>query len=90
MKEKLFKFYERYMIAMGIAGQCLFFIQGYKIFLTRSASDVSFAAFLLGLISVSSWFVYGLMRKDRALILANFFGILGALLVLVGILIHGS
>ena len=82
-------FYEKYMLAMGVLGQFLFYAQGIKIFSTRSATDVSIIGFLLGLIAVSSWLLYGILIKNRVLIIANAFAVVGALFVVIGILIHG-
>jgi len=77
------------MMAMGVVGQLLFYVQGVKIFINKSAADVSLFGFMLGLISVSSWLIYGLLIKNKVLVLANAFAVVGALLVIVGILIHG-
>jgi MtN3 and saliva related transmembrane protein len=89
-KTSLLTYYERYMLAVGIFGQFLFYAQGIKIFLTRSASDVSIFGFLLGFISVSSWLVYGILIKNRVLVLSNIFAVVGALFVIIGILIYGN
>ncbi len=77
------------MLSMGVLGQFLFYVQGIKIFVTKSASDVSLIGFSLGLISVSSWLLYGVLIKNKVLILANVFAVVGALFVIIGILIHG-
>lgn len=74
---------------MGVLGQFLFYVQGFKVFTTKSAGDLSLTGFLLGLLSVTSWLVYGIMIKNKVLIVANAFAVVGALLVVVGILIHG-
>lgn len=89
LKSKLQIYYEKYMFVIGVLGQGVFFFQGIKIFLNRSAKDVSMVGFLLGLISVSSWLLYGIMLKDRPLIVANITAVIGALLVVMGILIYG-
>lgn len=89
-KTKFFAYYEKYMLCVGILGQLLFYIQGIKIFLTHSAKDVSIIGFLLGFLSVSSWLIYGLLIKNRVLVVANIFAVIGALFVIVGILIYGS
>ena len=44
-RSKAFFYYEKYMFVMGILGQILFFSQGFKIFLTRCANDVSLIGF---------------------------------------------
>jgi MtN3 and saliva related transmembrane protein len=87
-KPKFLMHYERYMLIIGVLGQLLFYTQGIKIFLTKSASDVSILGFLFGLFSVSSWLIYGILIKNRILIVSNAFAVIGALFVVVGILIH--
>jgi MtN3 and saliva related transmembrane protein len=88
-KHKFLSYYEKYMMCMGVLGQLLFYVQGVKIFVSKSANDVSIVGFALGLISVSSWLLYGILIKNRVLIIANAFAVVGALFVIVGILIHG-
>jgi len=80
--------YSTYMIFIGIFGQLVFFAQAYKIYATSSAHDVSKLGFTAGLISVTSWLIYGVMLKDWPLIIANAVACVGALAVLVGILIY--
>ncbi len=82
--------YEKYMLVVGILGQLLFYSQGVKIFLTKSANDISIIGFLFGLISVSSWLVYGVLLKNKVLIASNLVAVIGALLVVIGVLIHGN
>ena len=88
-KSKWFVYYQKYMLVMGILGQFLFYMQGIKIFINQSARDVSVIGFIIGCIAVSSWLVYGILLKDKALIWANAFAVGGAFLVIAGILIHG-
>ena len=89
-KSKFLIYYERYMLVVGVLGQLLFYTQGIKIFLTQSAKDVSILGFLCGLISVSSWLIYGIVIKNRVLVIANAFAVIGALFVVIGVLIHGN
>lgn len=89
-KIRVLKYYEKYMFAMGILGQGVFYFQGFKIFQNQSAQDVSFSGFLFGLISVTSWMVYGILIKNKVLVGVNIVAILGALFVLLGICIHGA
>jgi len=89
-KTKFSVYYERYMLIVGVLGQLLFYTQGIKIFLTKSANDVSIIGFLFGLVSVSSWLIYGVLIKNRALIVSNVFAVVGALFVVIGVLIHGN
>lgn len=81
--------YKKYMFVIGILGQLLFYMQALKIFTDRSAEDVSLFGFLFGLISVSSWLLYGILIRDKVLVVANAFAVVGALLVICGIFIYG-
>ena len=89
-KKKLFRYYEWYMMAMGIIGQILYYAQAVKIFYTQAAKDVPLLGFLLGFVAVSSWLLYGVLIKNRPLIYANAVAVIGAFLVLVGILMYGN
>jgi MtN3 and saliva related transmembrane protein len=80
--------YEKYMFFIGIAGQMVFYLQAYEIFTAQKAENVSLTAFIFGLISVSSWLIYGLMLKNRPLIVANSFAVIGALAVVAGIITY--
>lgn len=74
------------MFFIGIAGQMVFYLQAYEIFSAKKAENVSLLAFLFGLLSVTSWLIYGIMIKNRPLIVANAVAVVGALAVVVGIL----
>lgn len=89
-KTKFLSYYERYMLVIGILGQLLFYTQGIKIFITKSAGDVSIVGFSLGLLSGMSWLFYGILLKNSILIYANTFAVIGALFVILGIWLHGS
>lgn len=81
-------YYEKYMICVGIGGQLLFYVQAFRIFHDRCAAEVSLTGFLIGLFSVTNWLIYGLVIQNRVLILSNLFAVVGALLVVSGILIY--
>lgn len=87
-KPRFLAFFEKYMLAVGILGQMIFFMQGLEIFLNQSAQDVSVLGFSVGFVAVSSWLTYGVLIKNRVLIIANIFAVIGALFVLLGILIY--
>jgi MtN3 and saliva related transmembrane protein len=89
-RSPFFVHYERYMLVIGVVGQLMFYTQGIKIFATKSANDVSLVGFLFGLLTVSSWLIYGILIKNRALIVSNAVAVAGALFVVIGILIYGG
>lgn len=82
------KLYKHYMVFIGVIGQLVFYAQAYKIFTTHNVSGVSLFGFSIGLLSVTSWFIYGIILKDFPLFLANLVAIIGALAVVVGILLY--
>lgn len=88
-KTKWFSWYERYMMAVGPLSNCMFYIQAYKIFATKTALGISLPAFSIAVIGLSSWLIYGILLKSKVLILSNIIGVLGAIWVLVGIIYYG-
>ncbi len=88
-KNDFIRHYKKYMFLVGTLGQSLFYLQGIKIFCNKSACDVSFPGFLMGFIAVTSWMIYGILIKDKVVTISNIVAVIGALLVLAGILVHG-
>ena len=72
------------MLWVANLGQSMHYIQAWKIFTTRSAEDISITAYIVCLVLLLHWLVYGIMIKDRIIILAETLGIVGTILVLVG------
>mgnify|MGYP002787822261 CR=1 FL=1 len=82
------EFYRKYMMVIGVLGQFVFYAQFYNIIVHKSAKDVSLFGFVSGLISVSSWLIYGIMLKDKPLIVANLVATIGAILTVGAILFY--
>ena len=85
---KIYKIYESYMVFMGSASSLVFYLQAHKIYMAKSAMDVSLVAFLFGLISVISWLIYGVVLKNRALIVSNVLAVIGASLAVICIVVY--
>lgn len=83
------EYYKKYMIVVGVLGQFVFYGQFYHIMVNKSAQDVSLLGFISGLVSVSSWLAYGIMLKDKPLIVANTVATIGALLTVGAIVYYG-
>jgi MtN3 and saliva related transmembrane protein len=62
---------------------CSFAPQLVKIWRTRSARDVSFGMFLLFTLGVALWLVYGILRQDLVIIVANTVTFILALTILI-------
>ena len=78
------------MNIIGPIGNVMFYLQAYKIFASKSASTVSGPGFFISVIGLSSWLLYGILLKNKPLIIANGFGVLGAILTLSGVLMYGN
>jgi len=72
-----------------VLGQLMHFFQAWKIFSSQSARDVSIISYLICLVLLIHWLGYGLLIKNRLLIIAEGLGLLGATLVMLGILLYG-
>lgn len=82
----ILKFYEKYMILMGIVGHFIFIFQIRTILLNQSSTDVSLEGFLIAFVSIASWLLYGILKKDTVLITVNIFGVLAAIACLIAII----
>ena len=76
-KEKIFDYYEYYIMTVGILGQSIHYIQAYKIFSTQSAEDISLPAYMICLFLLVNWLIYGAVKRAKALIYAEVLGIIG-------------
>lgn len=80
------RLYGHYMVLIGSVGHFLFVFQTIKMIQVGSSQDVSLGGFLISFVSLVSWLLYGLMKKDRALIIVNLFGSVAALICICTIL----
>lgn len=76
------------MNIIGPVGNLMFYIQAYKIFLNKCATSISPLAFSISVVGLSSWLLYGIILKNKPLIIANLFGVIGAVLVLIGTVLY--
>ena len=79
------KILETYMSWIVVLGQSMHFIQAWKIYDTKSAEDVSAVSYIICMILLIHWFLYGFLIKNRVLIIAEGLGLIGSILVLIGI-----
>ena len=86
-QQRVLAWAEKITTAVGICGQTLFYFQAYKIFTAGSANDVSTLGFSFATLSLICWFLYGLLIRNKVLIIVNAFALIGALLTLLAIFI---
>lgn len=83
------KFYEKYISCIGVLANIMFFLQAYTIFKHKSAYAVSGTGFIISIVGLGSWLFYGVLLKNKPLIIANGFGLIGAILTIIGIFMYG-
>ena len=69
-------------------GQSMHYIQAWKIFTTKSAEDISLTAYIICLILLIHWLIYGIITKDKVIITAETLGIIDTTLVIAGTIIY--
>lgn len=85
-RQKVLKFYEKYMLLIGCIGHLMFVVQGASILINKNAQGVSFPGFFIAFTSLISWFLYGLLKSDNILVIVNLFGILASGFCLISML----
>ncbi|MCE3230717.1 MAG: hypothetical protein K0R76_553 [Alphaproteobacteria bacterium] len=81
----LIKVAEKLMVLVGVLGQTLYYFQAYKIYSVGSAKDVSGIGFGFSFFSLVCWLLYGILIKNKVLIIVNIFAIIGASLTFLAI-----
>jgi len=76
---------ETYMSCIVVLGQTMHFIQAWKIYETKSSEDISVSSYIICVILLIHWLCYGVLIKNRVLIIAEGLGLVGCILVLIGI-----
>ncbi|MDP3935388.1 MAG: hypothetical protein Q8Q56_00095 [Alphaproteobacteria bacterium] len=80
--------FEKTTIFVGVLGQTCPYIQAYKIFSLKSSYAVSLFGQLIGLLSVTCWFLYGYSRNIHPITISSIVGLFGFLFVLLGMWIY--
>jgi MtN3 and saliva related transmembrane protein len=78
---------EDYITIIGLAAAALggfsLFPQLLKVLKTRSTRDLSLAMLIVFSSSIFLWLVYGILMNNPPIIIANFFGLIEALITLI-------
>ena len=87
-KPNIKAFYVKYMVIIGTMGQVMHYIQAWKIFTTKSASDISLAAYVISFFLLLNWMIYGVIISSKPLIYAEITGLIGVVIVIVGVITY--
>ena len=71
-------------------GQSAHYIQAWRIFSRKSASDLSILSYIMCFILILHAFTYAILIKKKLLMLAQGTGLVGSLTVIVGVLLYGK
>lgn len=85
---KLKRFFDKAVLIVGIITVLLSIPQITKIFLEKTAAGVSTVTWVTFLISAVFWFAYGIIHKEKPIIITYAGWIIIDLLVVIGILIY--
>ena len=78
-----------YMTSIMTLGQSAHYIQAWKIFSRQSASDVSLLSYGICALLLLHSLGYAILIRRRLLMLAEGVGLIGAAIVISGILLYG-
>jgi MtN3 and saliva related transmembrane protein len=75
------------MIVMGSLGHSMFLMQTHKIFMSGTAHDVSLPGFIVVFFALVCWLFYGILIKDKVLVIVNIVGALCAVTTVIAIIV---
>jgi MtN3 and saliva related transmembrane protein len=69
-------------LAAAAMGGVSLFPQLFKVLRTKSTKDISLGMISIFSVSIFLWLVYGILLKNLPIIIANFFGLIQAVILL--------
>jgi uncharacterized protein with PQ loop repeat len=88
-KNKYIKFLDKIILAIAVIGPALTIPQIFRIFYYQNATGVSIITWSLYVLFDIPWIVYGVIHKEKPIIIAYAFWVLTGLIVVLGILMYG-
>jgi len=85
--KKFINFFDKYIILVAIIIPVMTIPQVIKIWINKSASDLSLISWTAFLISAVSWLIYSTIHKEKALILNSILWITLYILIIAGVLL---
>ena len=86
---KFKSFIDRLIYVVAIVGPIITIPQVLKIWLEQSAAGVSLVSWSFYLIGSLIWLSYGIMHKEKPIILSNCLWLIANIFIVLGILIYG-
>lgn len=86
--DRFIHFFDKVIYVASVVGPLVMTPQLIKIYAERSAQGFSLVAWVGNLILTSIWLLYGILHRERAIIIAQILWLLINLFVVIGILIY--
>lgn len=77
------KYFHLFVTVVGIIMSFGYYPQAYKIWKSKSSSQISLLSYLILTVGTTTWLVYGIVLKDFTIISGFTFGFIGSWLVLI-------
>lgn len=74
--------YDKYMLFVALAGKAFLVLQIATVVNNQSSTNVSFASYVVFLLSSLSWLVFGVLNRSTVVTASAFVGIIGSLVAL--------
>ena len=87
-KNKWIRFLDRFLIVVAIFGPLIALPQIFRIFAFKSAAGVSGLSWGLYALFNIPWFIYGIVHKDKPIVISYLLSFIANLTVLIGTLIY--
>ncbi|MBT5022229.1 hypothetical protein HOK51_01350 [Candidatus Woesearchaeota archaeon] len=87
---KLKNFMDKAVYATGIIGPIMTFPQLVKIWIHQNASGISVISWITYLLTAVVWLIYGIIHKEKPIILTYSIWIILDMFIVIGILIYGG
>lgn len=83
------KFFEKYITVVATVGPLVTIPQIWKIYSTQNAMGVSFITFSLIAVVNISWLIYGLIHKEKPIIITNMLFLIANISICIGSILYG-
>jgi len=87
---KKIRYLDRIIYIVGILGPVMSLPQILKIFLLKNADGVSFLTYSTLTVFSCVWLWYGMVHKEKPIIVTNILWIISEIVIVVGVLIYGN
>lgn len=88
-RNKQIRLLDKVIYLVGVLGPVMTLPQIIKIFVLQNASGVSFITYFFLTIFSGVWLAYGIVHKEKPIIISNILWIVSELLIVIGTILYG-